>query len=154
MEAADIIAKLRTGVCDRRTRQAVEEVILEAKRLRDENTKLLAEVAIHQAWEIVVVEQIEHDLKHNGDASLLEKFRSEGVPLHQRITMVFNALRDRLHELQVGVAELGNRLLNGCKLAYQDDEWWLFGRGGEGLVGAPMLIDLVQQLAAEAAREK
>ena len=123
----------------------------------EEATKLLAaadEIERLRAWEKVAVEQIEHDLGHNGDASLLEKFRSEGVPLHQRITMVFNALRDRLHELQVGVAELGNRLLNGCKLAYQDDEWWLFGRGGEGLVGAPMLIDLVQQLAAEAAREK
>jgi len=124
----------------------------------EEATKLLAaadEIERLRAWEKVAVEQIEHDLGHNGDAALLKAFRSEGVPLHQRITAVFNALRDKAAGLQGGIVELSNRLLNGCKLAYQDDddEWWLFDSGGEGLVGALMLIDLVKQLAAEAARE-
>lgn len=50
-------------------------------------------------------------------------------------------------DLQWGIELLQQHLRKGCKLTYQDNQWWLFASDGEGILGAVNVLGLVQQLA-------
>ena len=58
-------------------------------------------------------------------------------------------LEGEVRVLEVGLAELGNRLLSGYRLASQDCLWWLFNSGGEGAEWGDTLESLVRKLGGE-----
>jgi len=65
-------------------------------------------------------------------------------------------LEAELRVLEVGLAELGNRLLTlscdpprGYRLANQDGLWWLFDHRGEGVEWGDSLEELVRKLGGE-----
>lgn len=51
-----------------------------------------------------------------------------------------------IKQLQRGCHRLQQELLAGGKLDEQNDAWWLFAKGGDGVAGAATLFDLLLAL--------
>ena len=49
--------------------------------------------------------------------------------------------------LETGCDSLARLLRIGCKISEQDGEWWLWEKGGEGVVGAKTLADMLRAVA-------
>lgn len=77
----------------------------------------------------------------------------EEAKKHEVADPVVVRLEAELRVLQVGLAELGNRLLTvscdpprGYRLANQDGLWWLFDHRGEGVEWGDTLEELARKL--------
>jgi hypothetical protein len=56
--------------------------------------------------------------------------------------------RQRAEAFVTGCENLAKMLRIGCKISEQDGEWWLWEKGGEGVVGAKTLADMLRAVAA------
>jgi hypothetical protein len=55
--------------------------------------------------------------------------------------------RQRADTIEDGCDSLSRLLRIGCKIAEQDGEWWLWEKGGEGVVGAKTLAGMLRAVA-------
>ena len=55
--------------------------------------------------------------------------------------------RQRADSIEDGCESLARLIAIGCKIAEQDGEWWLWGKGGEGIVGRKTIAEMLRAVA-------
>ena len=50
--------------------------------------------------------------------------------------------------LEGGILRLEGWIMGGAKLKFQDGEWWIFDKDGEGIISDATLAGLIETLAA------
>ncbi len=55
--------------------------------------------------------------------------------------------RQRADSIEDGCESLARLIAIGCKIAEQDGEWWLWEKGGEGIVGRKTLTEMLKAVA-------
>ncbi len=54
--------------------------------------------------------------------------------------------RQRADDMETCCESLARLLRIGCKISEQDGEWWLWEKGGDGIISGKTLAEMIQRL--------
>jgi hypothetical protein len=79
------------------------------------------------------------------DIRLLEKYHDGNDPINIPIRSA-TALCDAVEGAIPALDLLQTRLEQGANISESDGVWWLFDKGGEGIVGGKTLLEMINNL--------